>query len=124
MGNYQADLLKFTFPHFSWTFFLFHTSWLLEAFSPPFLMLDCPPTNHSHIEFDSFPPSPVPCLWFFFSPLSLCPLLTYSRSDSAYLPLQICITKAYHRQLAYGKGRILFWRVKKVKGKEKWSRQK
>lgn len=78
-----------------------------------------PTTNHSHMELTFLPLSFALSLLFFFSPLSLYPHLPYSSSVSVYPVSQICITKAYHIRLVHGRGRILFWRVKGIRGEEK-----
>lgn len=80
-------------------------------------MLNFPPTHHVLTELDFGPSLLCSVSAFLFSPLSLYPHFSYSSSVSVYPVSKICITKAYYITLAYGKGTILCWRVKGIRGR-------
>lgn len=123
IDNNQPDFLKFTSPY-SLLLFLSHTQQsFLEASFFPTPLLNFPQQIMSVLNLTflcfSF------ALFLLFYPLSSecissSPLLQFC----LYPVSQICITKVYHIRLAYGKGGILFWKVKGIREKKNPSGQK
>lgn len=124
IDNNQPDFFKFTFPH-SLLLFLSHThsiaSLKLLSSQPP---CSTSPNKSCRYWIWLFSVSPLLCFCYFFPLSSECisssPLLQFC----LYPVSQICITKVYHIRLAYGKGGILFWKVKGIREKKNPSGQK
>lgn len=124
IDNDQPDLLKLLFPTPLCFLFLTHKHSCLEASFFPTPKLNFPQKITPVLNLTFLPFSSALSVFFFYSPLSLYPHLSYSSSVSIYPVSHICITKSYHIRLAYGKGKILFWRVQGIREKKNQSGQK